>query len=348
MSLKELTACAGISGFENEICAYLIRRCKELADEVRVDALGNVIAICHATVPGAKRVMVAAHMDEVGLIVTGIEESGLVRFATVGGIDTRVMVSKRVLVGARRLPGVIGSKAIHLTTAAERSTPLGLGSLYIDIGAKDKEEASKYVEPGDPVVFDSKYVEFGDGLIKSRALDDRAGCGMLLSAMEKRYPVELAAVFTVQEEIGTRGAKVAAYRLDPDAALVLEGTTCADIPGVRDEMKVTRLGHGPVVGVRDSSAVHDPALRAFVLDTAAKYGITVQNREGTFGGTDSGSIQRSRGGIPVAMMAVATRFIHSPVTVISRADYEAGCALLSHVLDDMNSFLAEKEGTCNE
>ncbi len=348
MSLRELTACAGVSGFENEVRAYLIRQCKALADEVRVDALGNVIAICHATKPHAKRVMVAAHMDEVGLIVTGVEDSGLIRFAPVGGIDPRVMVSKRVIVGERHVRGVIGAKAIHLTSAEERKTPLPVKNLYIDIGAADKEAALKLVEPGDPVIFDSRYVEFGDGLIKSRALDDRAGCGMLLSAMEHRYPVELAAVFTVQEEIGTRGAKAAAYRLDPDAALVLEGTTCADIAGVKDEQKVTRLGKGPVVGVRDSSAVHDPRLRAFVLETAAKYGIAVQNREGTFGGTDCGSIQRSRGGVPVAMMAVATRFIHSPVTVIARKDYEAGCALLAHVLQDMESFLNDKEGDCNE
>ena len=285
------------------------------------------------------------------LLGTGFEESEAVvpldllrragvEVSTAGVTGTQVTSSHGIAMAA--------DCALSQVDAAQVEMVILLGGLGgVDVIGRS-QAALKLVEPGDPVIFDSRYVEFGDGLIKSRALDDRAGCGMLLSAMEHRYPVELAAVFTVQEEIGTRGAKAAAYRLDPDAALVLEGTTCADIAGVKDEQKVTRLGKGPVVGVRDSSAVHDPRLRAFVLETAAKYGIAVQNREGTFGGTDCGSIQRSRGGVPVAMMAVATRFIHSPVTVIARKDYEAGCALLAHVLQDMESFLNDKEGDCNE
>ncbi|MGI6316333.1 MAG: M42 family metallopeptidase [Christensenellales bacterium] len=341
--LSELTKLSGVSGFEDEVRSYIVDQCKKLADEVTVDKLGNVIALCRSTHPNAKRIMVAAHMDEVGLIVTGIDDNGFLHFLPVGGIDARVLISKRLHIGRNKVPGVIGVRAIHLLEAEEMDAPVKVDQLRIDIGAKDKEDAEKLVQPGDTAIFATEFGYYGDGLVKARALDDRSGCGMLLHAMEKRYPIELAAVFTAQEEIGARGAFVAARQLNPDAAIVLEGTTCADIAGVDDTQKVTRIGKGPVIGVMDQSAVHHIGLRSYLWKTAQKVGIEPQNREGTFGGTDSGAIQRSGTGIPVAMIAIATRFIHSPVTAISRSDYEAGCLLLQEALTNMQNFFAQKE-----
>ncbi len=336
--LKKLTALRGVSGFEDEVRAYVLQEANLLADEVRVDALGSVIALKKGTVHPEKVVMVAAHMDEVGFIITSVEERGTLRFATVGGIDPRVLQSKRVLIGEKRVPGVIGSMAIHLLEAKDM-VPLKVNQLYIDIGCTNKAEAEALVKPGDTAVFDSDFVSFGDGLIKCRALDDRVGCGVLLAALEHRYPVTLAAVFTVQEEIGCKGATAAAFSVNPDAGIVLEGTTCADMHGVDDAMKVTRIGRGPVISIMDRAAIPNRPFRDFVTATADEYGIPWQYRQGTLGGTDAGALQRAKGGRPVANIAIATRYIHSPVNVISQADYLNAQTLLTRVLERMDRFL---------
>lgn len=336
--LKKLTALRGVSGFEDEVRAYVLQEAEELADEVRVDALGSVIALKKGTEHPEKVVMVAAHMDEVGFIITSVEDRGTLRFATVGGIDSRVLQSKRVLIGEKRVPGVIGSMAIHLLEAKDMG-PLKVNQLYIDIGCTSKAEAEALVKPGDTAVFDSDFVTFGDGLVKCRALDDRVGCGVLLSALEQRYPVTLAAVFTVQEEIGCKGATAAAFAVNPDAGIVLEGTTCADMHGVDEGLKVTRIGQGPVVSIMDRAAIPNRPFREFVTAAADEYGIPWQYRQGAFGGTDAGALQRAKGGRPVANIAVATRYIHSPVNVISQADYLNAQTLLKRVLERMDRFL---------
>ena len=336
--LRELTARRGVSGFEDEVREYIIAQCEKLADEVRVDNLGNVIATKKGTKHPEKVVMAAAHMDEVGFIITGIEERGTLRFATVGGIDNRILQSKRVLIGEKRVPGVIGSMAINLLEAKDM-VPLKVRQLYIDIGCTSKAEAEALVKPGDTAVFDSDFVVFGDQRIKCRALDDRVGCGMLLSALEERYPVTLTAVFTVQEEIGCRGAHVAAHAINPDVGIVLEGTTCADMHGVEDPEKVTRIGQGPVIAVMDRSAIINRPLREFITATANEFGIPWQYRKGALGGTDAGELQRAQGGRPVAAMALATRYIHSPVNVISQMDYENAKMLLKRVLERMDRFM---------
>ena len=336
--LEKLVALRGVSGFEDEVRAYVVKEAKKLADEVRIDALGNVIAIKKGSLQPEKTVMVAAHMDEVGFIITSVEERGTLKFETVGGIDRRVLQSKRVLIGEKRVPGIIGSMAIHLLEAKDM-VPLSVEKLYIDIGCTTKAEAEALVSPGDTAVFDSNLVEFGDGMIKSRALDDRVGCGILLSALEKRYPVTLAAVFTVQEEIGCKGATVAAFALNPDAGIVLEGTTCADMHGVDEAMKVTRVGKGPVISIMDRAAIPNRPLRDFITDIADEAGIIWQYRQGIFGGTDAGALQRAKGGRPVANIAVATRYIHSPVNVIKKQDYLDAQALIDRVLERMDRFL---------
>ena len=230
--LKKLVTLRGISGDEKEVREYLKDKCMALTGNVSVDRLGNVIAVKKGTKYPEKTVMCCAHMDEVGLIIDSIDKAGTLKFAAVGGMDARVLVSKRVLVGEKRIPGVIGIKAIHLLERADMDRPPKISDLYIDIGADSDVDAKEHVSKGDTCVFAGEMTEFGDGLVKSRALDDRVGCAALLNALEKDYPVTLAAVFSVQEEVGLRGAKVASYSVNPDCAIVLEGTTCADMHGV--------------------------------------------------------------------------------------------------------------------
>ena len=211
MVLKELCALRGVSGNEHEVRDFLLEKVRKTADEVRVDRMGNVLALKKADRADAPTILLDAHMDEVGMIVVGVNDNGLLSYDTVGGIDSRVVVSKHVRVGEKAVPGVIGAKAIHLQTAAERETVLGHSDLYIDIGAKDKAQAEELVQPGDYVSFDSDYVEFGDGYVKARALDDRVGCMTLLRILENRYDVNVVCAFTCQEEIGLNGALAARF-----------------------------------------------------------------------------------------------------------------------------------------
>lgn len=343
MRIEKLTSLAGISGREDEVRRYIVSEAEKLADEVRVDRLGNVIAIKRGSAPDAKRVMACAHMDEVGFMITAIEDSGLLRFTPVGGIDLRILPSMRVLIGKNRIPGVVGSVAIHLLSAKDRKKPLPLKELYFDIGTEDAEEAKKLVSLGDWAIFDSDPVPFGDNLLKARALDDRAGCALLLHALEKRYDATLMAVFSVQEEVGCRGAQVAAYALAPDAAVVLEGTTCADMHDVPLHQKVTRIGYGAALSMMDRSAIMDVKMRRFLTDLADREDIRWQDRQGTWGGTDAGSIQLALTGRPVVNISVPCRYIHSPVSVMSRDDYSNAKRLLVLFLEQVQGYLSRED-----
>ena len=336
--LSELVKLRGVSGDESEVRQYLKDKCKELAGNVAVDRLGNVIAVKRGSKYPDKTVMICAHMDEIGLIINHIEPSGTLKFAVVGGMDPRVLVSKRVLVGEKRLQGVIGIKAIHLLERADMERPPKVSDLYIDIGAKDAEDAKKHVAKGDTCIFAGEMVSFGDSRIKSRALDDREGCAAILNALEHDYPVTVAAVFSVQEEVGLRGATVASYAIDPDCAIVLEGTTCADMHGVPEHLKVTQVGKGCAVSIMDRAAIPYRALREFITQTADKNEITWQYRAHTFGGTDAGAIQLAREGVPVAHISTPCRYIHSPVSVLDENDFEAQKALLQKALENMDTF----------
>ena len=337
--LSELLKLRGVSGDESEVKNYLKEQCEKLAGNVSVDRLGNVIAVKKGTKNPETTVMCCAHMDEVGLIIDAVDKSGTLKFAVVGGMDPRVLVSKRVLVGEHRLPGVIGIKAIHLLERSDMEKPPKVSDLYIDIGAKSDEDAKKHVSKGDTCIFAGDMTEFGGGLIKSRALDDRVGCAALLSALEREYPVTLAAVFSVQEEVGMRGATVASFSVAPDLAIVLEGTTCADMHGVPDHLKVTRVGEGCAVSIMDRSAIPNRGLRDFITRTADENGIKWQYRSQTFGGTDAGAIQLAREGIPVAHISTPCRYIHSPVSVMNKNDFAAQKELLIKTIENMDTFI---------
>ena len=231
-TVKKLCALSGVSGWEDEVRDYILERALPYADETDTDAMGNLFVFKKGAVTPAQPVMVCAHMDEVGVIITGITDDGFLRFDFVGGVDRRVALGKRVFIGPDRIPGVIGMKAIHLTDADERQTVPKLDSLYIDIGAENGDDAKSRISLGWRGSFDDTIYEFGEGYIKAKALDDRTGCAAMLKMLERDLPVDTWFVFTVQEEVGCRGASIAASRIKPGFALVMEGTTAADMGGV--------------------------------------------------------------------------------------------------------------------
>lgn len=325
MYLKELTTIPGVSGDEGRVREFILSKIKENVDEIIIDSIGNLICKIRGMGENTKKVMVCAHMDEVGLIVSKIEDNGFLRFKSVGGIDTRVMISKKVRIGEKGVQGVIGAKAVHLQKKSERETVPEESSLYLDIGARDKEDAGSYVSVGDYCVFDSDYVEFGDGFIKAKALDDRLGCACLISLAQAniRYPFDLYLAFTVQEEVGLRGARVAANRIAPDIAIVLEGTTCSDVYGTEEKDYSTKAGEGAALSFIDRSTYYDKDLTRALFDTAKRNGIPVQYKQTATGGNDAGAISLAVGGVKTAAISVPARYIHSPSSVIKKTDYEA-------------------------
>ncbi|MGE5577462.1 MAG: M42 family metallopeptidase [Syntrophothermus sp.] len=338
MFLKELSEAAGVSGTEHEVRNLIRELVKPYVEDLWTDSLGNLIAVRRGTgrgKHGGLKVMVAAHMDEVGLMVTLVDKGGLVRFEPVGGLDQRVLNSKVVSVGPEKLPGVLGSKPAHLQKPEERKRALPIHEMYIDIGAKSKEEAERMVKVGDVASFATRFEEIGNGIVKGKAFDDRAGCALLIELLKKQYSFTFYGVFTVQEETGLRGAGVAAYAIDPDVALVLEGTTASDVPETEEHMQSTTMGKGPALTIMDGTGIMDRRLVERLLDLAERNRLPVQLRRSAFGGTDAGRIRVTRGGVPAAVMALPCRYIHSPVSLMSLRDWEAALALAGHFLEDI-------------
>lgn len=319
--IEKLSMLKGVSGDEGAVAACIIEEIQGHC-EYHLDGLGDLLAFKRGAKRPTKKVLLAAHMDEVGFIITHIEDSGLLKFTTVGGIDSRVIIGKSVLVGENALCGVIGAKAVHMLEAGEKDKVMDVDELYLDIGAKNKAEAERHVRPGDRAVYDSNFVRFGDGFIKSRALDDRAGCAILIDLIKSDLAYDTWFAFTVQEEIGTVGAKAAAFSAEPDCAIVVETTTAADIAGVPEGKKVCRLGAGPVVLFMDRGTIYDSALYDLALDTGKQHGIPAQVKEGVYGGNDARSIQVARGGVRCIAVSMPCRYIHSPACVLKVEDIE--------------------------
>lgn len=321
-TLKTLCALPGVSSREDAVRDYIRGEIAPYARSIRTDAMGNLIAEKQGAAPGKKSLMLTAHMDEVGLMVHTVTDEGYLKFSTVGGIDRRVLIGKRVLVGPEPVSGVIGLKAYHLTSAEEEKKVPKLKDLTIDIGAKNGEEARSHVKPGDVAVFDSDIVTFGNGFLKAKAIDDRIGCAVMVELMKRDLPMDCTFVFTVQEEAGTRGAFGAAFSVRPDIALVLEGTTAADLPDMPAHKRVCAPGKGPVIPYMDGGTVYDRGLFLQLRSLAEDNGIPWQTKEYISGGTDAGAIQRSRDGVRVAAVSAAVRYLHTPSSVASLADLD--------------------------
>ena len=337
--VRELTTLHGGSGDEGAVRDRLAEIVRPFVDELKVDATGNLIALKKGTGSGP-RVMLAAHMDEVSLMVTQVGDMGMLRFQPVGGIDPRILVGKRVRVGADRLPGVIGSKPIHLQSPGERGKAVTVKDLRIDIGASDKAQAEGLVKVGDRAVFDYEPVEYGDGKLMAKGLDDRAGCAILAWLLQERRPFDVYGCFTVQEEVGLRGAKTASYAVNPDYALILEGTTCYDVPDTKEHLMSTWQGRGPALTIMDRAVINNRPFVDVIVDTAQREGIPCQFKQTLSGGTDAGRIQANAEGVRVATMAVPCRYIHTPVSVMDRRDFDGMKRLAAAVLARLPEFFA--------
>ena len=331
--LKKLCALEGVSGCEVPVRRYILNALKGSPAEIttEVDALGNIIARIKGRNPAAKTVLFAAHMDEVGLIITGVTDEGYLRFAPVGGLESRVIYGRRVLVNGH--PGVIGGKAVHLCSKEEKGQVPDLDKLLIDLGTDSREEAEKIAAPGERAVFDSAYTKLENGLIKARALDDRAGCALLLGLTDEVPEYDVVLAFTVQEEIGARGAKAVAFTVRPDIALAVDATTAADTAGVPAEKQVCRVFGGPVVSFMDRSTLYDQALYERIRETAKEIGVKSQTKTVIAGGNDASSLQRAAGGARVAAVSLPCRYIHSPSCVLAKKDIADTLALLKALVN---------------
>ncbi|HHX64284.1 MAG TPA: M42 family metallopeptidase [Chloroflexi bacterium] len=345
MLLKELSGARGVSGDEGAVRDLIRDAVAEHTDECRVDALGNLICLKKARIQGAgwpRKVMLAAHMDEVGFIVTRINNDGTLHVEQVGGMDDRILLSKQVLVGADAVPGVIGYRPIHLISREERQRVADMSKAAVDIGATNKSAAERLVKPGDYVSFRTDYEVLDDeGLrtVKGKAFDDRAGCAVLVELLKDDYAFDLYAVFTAQEEVGLRGARVAAYAIDPDVAIALEGTICDDLPQEKESTPVTELGKGPAISFMDRSIIADRRLVQLMVDTAEANDIPYQFKRAVAGGTDAGAIHLAREGIPAVTVAVPTRYIHAPVSILSLTDYDHTVRLVRAALHQLEKGL---------
>lgn len=331
--LERLSNAVAVSGDEGEVRAIVLEQVKPLADEVKVDALGNVLVTRKAKTPDALRVMLDAHMDEIGFMLVDEEEGGLYRFDTIGGIDPRQLVGKPVWVGKQHTPGIIGARPIHLTTREERNHAIPLEQLRIDIGPEGKAKV------GDRATFATTFRQNGPSLI-GKALDNRLGVATLIEIL-KRAPanVELLLAFTVQEEVGVRGARVAAYAFAPDLAFAIDSTPANDLPmwdGTENSKYNCRLGAGPAIYVADSGTLSDPRLIRHVTQTGDELGIPYQFRQPGGGGTDAGAIHKTRSGVPSISISVPGRYAHTAVLVSRLDDWQNTVRLLHAGLVRMN------------
>jgi putative aminopeptidase FrvX len=334
--IEKLSNAFGVSGYEQEVRRILKDEIKGYVDKIEVDSLGNLIAIKNMHANGPK-VMLNAHMDEVGLIVDFIDEKGFLKFQKVGGIDDRVLAGKRVLIGnnsAKRVPGVIGIKAIHLQhSEKEEMQVVKANDLYIDIGAKSKEEAEKIVPLGTPAMFKTQFSNLNDGeTYIGKAFDDRLGCAIITELLKNSYNFPIIALFSVQEEIGLRGSAVGTFKYTPDISITVEGTICADLPEVPEHLKCTEINKGPVITIKDSGTITDHELREKLIKVAKSHKIPYQFKKVVAGGTDAYRIQTSDSGVKVLTVAVPVRYIHSPVSLFKKADYDNTLKLLDRFL----------------
>ena len=336
MLLEKLSNAFGPSGCEDEVRRVLAQAIHGQVDELFVDAIGNLIAVKRGSGPEPRlKVLIDAHTDEVGLMVSDIRKDGLLGFRSIGGVDDRLLLAKRVIVGEKRVPGVIVAPPIHLTKEEQRQQVIKIDQLSIDIGASSQDQAKEWVKLGDYVVFETQFhILAEDGLRTAigKALDDRAGCAAAAALADGSYPVDLYLSFSAQEEVGMRGARVAAYRIEPDVAFALEGTVCDDLPLKRDVSPTTRLGHGPAISIMDRSFIADKRLVSLLVETATANGIPHQFKQPGIGGTDAGAIHLSKAGVPSVAVSVPCRYIHSPASMLSLNDFGNLVALMRAVL----------------
>ena len=327
--LKLLTETDGVSGNEGAVAKLIKSLIEPYCDDIVIDNMGNVICRKNGRT-GNKTVLLCAHTDEVGFIVNQITDDGYIKFLTVGGIETKILLSQKVRKGD--VKGVISLKAVHLTEKEEREQIPKEEELYIDIGASSKEEAEKYVKKGDYFAFDSEFIQQGD-MIKAKALDDRVGCAMLIEVLKMDLDCNIICAFVTCEEVGHLGAIAALENIKADYALVREGTSCNDMAGVPDEKRVTRFGGGIAISVMDYGSVASQSLAQKLIATADKNGVKWQYKASVRGGNDARVVSTSGGGIETVSLSVPCKYIHSPISVMNKNDFDSGLMLVAKFLE---------------
>lgn len=325
-TLEKLSNACGVAGREEEVRSLIQKFLKPYVDEIKEDKLGNVIAVKKGKKNGP-RVMLAGHMDEIGLLVKTISKEGFLQFMKIGGIDDRVLLAQKVMVYTEKGPlhGIIGSKPPHIQKEDERKRVIASDELFIDIGARSQEEARKTgVKVGDPVGFDVKFARIGKDIVIGKAFDDRIGCAALVEVMKRLEKTECTvyAVGTVQEEVGCRGAMTSAYGIYPDVGIALDVTIAGDMPGVKEAEAPMKLGKGPALSVADYGLITHPKVLRLLVDAAEENKIPYQLEAGLPGGTDASRISLAKEGVPSGTISVPTRYIHSPTSLLSLTDVE--------------------------
>jgi len=330
--LRKLSNAHGVSGSEGNVYAVIKRELKGHVDEIREDAMGNLIAIKHGN---TFKVMLAAHMDEIGLMVKYVEEKGFIRFVALGGWYGPTLYNQRVVLHGSNGPviGVIGGKPPHMMDDEERKKGVKVDDLFIDVGATNPDEVDYLgIEVGTPVTIDREFSELANSRVTGKAFDNRAGVAMLIKTLQEvKSPLTIFGVFTVQEEVGLKGARTSAYALDPDCAIATDVTIPGDHPGIEMKDAPVVMGKGPVITIVDSSGrglIANRKLVKWLKDAADAHSIPVQMEVGSGGTTDATAIHLTRGGIPSTTVSIPSRYIHSPVEVLDCNDIEAGVKIL--------------------
>lgn len=340
--LKVLCETPGISGHEDQIVDVIKKELIPLCDQVKTDALGNLIAYKKAPskrVEGKSlKVMLAAHMDQIGFMVKSIDEKGFIRFARIGGFDPKTLVAQRVVVHGRKdLIGVIGSKPIHVLEENEKRKAPDFKDFYIDLGL-DRAEAEKFVQPGDSITFDRDFLEINHDVVTSIALDNRVGVYAIIEAIRKvkNQQVDIYIVATSQEEVGLRGATTSSYAIEPDIGLAVDVTIAMDTPGIREEEKGCMMGKGTAIAVMNSSMIAHRGLYLYLKEIAERNHIAYQLDVMERGGTDAGAIQKTRCGSIVGGLSIPTRYIHSVVEMCHQQDIQSTIELLVCFLENIH------------
>ncbi len=326
--LKELSEISGISGDEDRIRSFIKENIYQYADELIEDNYGNLI-VRKGKINKIK-ILLAAHMDEVGMMITNIEKNGLLRFKTIG-LRSQTILAKKVIVGEKRIPGVIGHKPIHLTQRGETDKVPEIKELFIDIGANSREEVERLIQIGDTATFDTKFRKEGE-IIYGKALDNRLGCYILMNLI-KMTDIPAYYAFTVQEEVGLRGARIVAFRVNPDIAIAVDTTGSGEFPEKKDLPEYPVMGRGPALTFADSTILCDRKLLKIFESTAKKYCIPFQYKQPMIGGTDAGVIHITGEGVPSAVISTPARYIHSPISIASMKDIKNGIKLLSLTME---------------
>jgi len=338
--LKRLSEVPGVAGREDLVRELIEQELKGTVDVLSVDAMGNLTAIKRAAKEGAPKAMVAAHMDEIGFFVKYIDDKGFIRVQKVGGFDPRNLFARQVTVHAslagKQLIGVMNpaGKPIHISTAEERAKVPELESFYVDLGL-DGEAVRKQVRVGDMITLNQQFIDMG-AVVTGKALDDRVGCWIMIQTLKRleNPAFEVHAVFTVQEEVGLRGARTGAFRVEPDVGIALDTTLAVDTPDVDEHYRVTQLGQGVGLKVMDGSSISTRWLLDAFLALAEKHGIAYQLEVLPLGGTDAGAIQLNRAGVPSLTLSTPSRYVHTVTEMVAKSDLEAEVALLTAFLQE--------------